>query len=217
VNIPSSIKATLIMIASGIVVGIILGFAFAGLLYEHQADVQSTATLDNLIAQWTIERSPIEYDHASLELPDAKPGYIPDTVFSLARIIDSLYHVPKGVTVAQWILESRWGMNDLRASNYFGHTYNAVRRFMDAPDFTIARERAVKSGIITWGDSVRFARYNNIRACFDTHGRYLSRSERFKSAFMQNSQENFALLLTQYATDPDYGLKLVTIMKRYQL
>jgi len=50
------------------------------------------------------------------------------------------------------------------------------------------------------------------------HGKYLSRSERYKRAFRQTSPEGFAReMARRYATDPDYGLKIIAIMRRYEL
>jgi len=181
----------------------------------------ATSTLDWLIDQWADE---IQYNFIlsnitpNTELLDAKPGYFPDTVRSLATITETDFKIPKGVTLAQWALESKWGLNALGAKNYFGHTYNAVKDYMLDPQWVELRERTISQGQITTGKIVRFAKYKNIKECFATHGLYVSQSELYRTAFDQASPENFAKELgKRYATDPEYSIKLITIMKRYHL
>lgn len=204
------------------VLGTLCGVSVMIALYLLQPKDESSLaaeTLDFLINEWTADRSLILAGMpARLELPDARPGYIPDTVRALARRLDSLYRVPYAVTLAQWALESRWGLSNLGASNYFGHTFPAVKKYMLRPRWVVAREKTIRNGIMTMGDSVRFANYSHIAECFNVHGLYLSQSTRYANAFQQRSPEAFARQLTgRYATDPDYGLKLITIMKRYNL
>ncbi len=172
---------------------------------------ESAKVLDGLISDWT---RPVDLSLASIF---ASPGKVPDTVRSLAFHLEKTYLIPKGVTIAQWILESAWGASDLRAMNYFGHTFAAVRQYMPNPTFVIARERVWHLGRIQLGDTIRFARYSSMTECFEVHGLYVSRSPRFRNAFAQGTPEAFAReLALKYATDPDYGLKLVILMRRYQ-
>lgn len=188
-----------------------------------RADTTLTALsmIDYLINSWTREQRQEELSSglkATLELPGAHAGYFPTQVKQLAKLLDTTYHIPKGVTLAQWALESRWGLSDLGASNYFGHTFRAVRDYMKKPRFVLVRERIMKSGHMMLGDTVRFARYSNIAECFSVHGMYLSRSMLYKSAFAESSPEKFAVEIARhYASDPDYALKLITIMRRYRL
>jgi flagellum-specific peptidoglycan hydrolase FlgJ len=126
--------------------------------------------------------------------------------------------MPKGVVLAQWALESRWGMSALGASNYFGHTFLAVKRFMAEPSFVSVREKVMRGGRMVLGDTVRFARYRNMAECFSVHGRYVSQSGMYASAFKTRSPEDFAReLAKRYATDPSYAIKLIVIMRRYGL
>lgn len=177
--------------------------------------------MDGLIQEWVTERrqeDPIWAMMGPLELPDARPGYFSPLVRSLAARLDSLYHIPEGVTLAQWALESRWGLSALGASNYFGHTYSAVARYMPTPCFVLVREKVMVAGVLVLGDSVRFAQYKDIAECFSVHGLYLSQSSAYRRAFSESSPMDFAReIAKRYASDPDYGLKLTTIMKRYQL
>lgn len=212
---------------AGFVVGASLLLALS-LLREaapwRQEQLDATRTLDFLIDEWSADRTPVDTVSIAqirrvLEIPDARIGFIPDTVRKLAQGLDSLYHIPTGVTIAQWILESRWGLSELGVSNYFGHTFAAVKSYMDEPSFVIRRERVMRGDSIVAGRAVSFARYRTIAECFDVHGKYLSGSARYSSAFKQTSSERFARALSKagYATDPDYALKLIAIMRRHNL
>jgi flagellum-specific peptidoglycan hydrolase FlgJ len=187
--------------------------------------VNALQTLDYLIEEWTAEREEATDEArqaqvpARIELSNAHPGFFPDTVRALARRIQFLYRIPGGVTLAQWAIESSWGRNNLSASNYFGHSLAAVRQYMAQPRFVMRREKALRNGVIVTGKLVAFASYANIAECFIVHGLYVSRSRRYEKALAQNSSERFALELSKagYAEDPDYGLKLIAIMRRYNL
>ncbi|TAK63649.1 MAG: hypothetical protein EPO24_04055 [Bacteroidetes bacterium] len=217
------IKSYIVILLIGAVIGGIIGFALCGLLYSEEEIAR--ASLDTIIDEWCKPAYIAPYDKqfsgftAGKELPDAQPHFFPDTVRSLAKWIEQNYRVPAPVTLAQYALESSWGRNNLNASNYFGHTFQAVKQYMYHPRFVWAREKAMKNGTMTAGDSVCFARYTNIKECFRTHGMYLSLSLRYSKAFERTSPEGFAQELANagYATDPLYALKLITIMKRYQL
>ncbi len=207
----------------GSVVGSLYYLAREKLLTENE---QATETLDFLIGEWTAQRELPDTVVARaqlpsrIELPDARSGFFPDTVRKLAARIESLYRVPKGVTLAQWALESGWGKSNLNASNYFGHTWLAVKPFLkDTTWFVVRREKKMEGGQIVAGPAARFALYRTIAECFDVHGQYLSRSTRYANAFGAGSSELFARELSKagYATDPDYALKLIAIMKRYRL
>lgn len=206
-----------------LLIGVLTGCLMASallILIEHDKD-RDTVVLDYIIDYWTSEQYHGFYLSgypAKVELPDAKPRYFPDTVKSLARRLESNYKIPYGITLSQYALESRWGLSNLGISNYFGHTYAAVKSYMSKPDFIVAREKVMKHGTIVLGDSIRFAKYTNIAECFETHGRYVSRSPIYQKAFEQVSPEKFATEISKrYATDPDYELKLISIMRRYNL
>ena len=64
-----------------------------------------------------------------------------------------------------------------------------------------------------------FAKYASVSECFAVHGRFLSQSTYYKRALRYNGDpRRYAQELGKYyATDPDYALKLTTIMTRYKL
>lgn len=210
--------------------GLLTGLALGGTLLvslwqieKSSPESQALGTLDFLITEWTAQREDpdtiqiAQIPHA--ELQDLRPGFFPDTVAALARTLEQVYRIPKGVTLSQWALESNWGRSDLGASNYFGHTLNAVKPYLRDTSWVLRRERTMVNGQIAAGRPVFFARYNSIAECFDTHGQYLTTSKRYATAFKQTSSERFARELSRggYAEDPDYALKLIAIIRRYKL
>jgi hypothetical protein len=203
-------------------VGLLIGSTIIFLLYSGGETPSlpnaSDQLLDEILSEWTSVPDTSQSTTAFLfHLNGARIGTVPDTVRALARRVQSLYLVPEGVVIAQWILESKWGLADLGANNYFGHTYAATKKYYAHPRFVLKQDKQYVSGTALLVH-VRFARYSSVAECFEVHGKYLSGSAYYRDAFKQNSAERFARsLASHYAADPDYALKLITIMKRYQL
>jgi flagellar protein FlgJ len=202
--------------------GLLVGALIIFVLYNQNETPllpnQSDQLLDEILSEWTTIPDTSQSTTAFFfHINGARIGTVPDTVRALARRVQSLYHVPEGVVVAQWILESKWGLADLGANNYFGHTYAATKRFYSPSHFVLKQDKQYVNGIVKLVH-VRFARYTDIAQCFDVHGKYLSTSVYYRDAFKKTSPEKFARSLAKhYAADPDYALKLITIMRRYKL
>jgi flagellum-specific peptidoglycan hydrolase FlgJ len=205
------------------IVGILLGSAIIFALYNIGTPPasESQQILDDVIQEWTSPSNTSQVIQAFFfKLKEAKIGFLPDTVISLAKRIDSIYGVPKGVTCAQYILESKWGLCDLKVNNYFGHSFLAVKQYMKVPNFVWRQDKIYLPDGTTRKINVRFARYRDITECFETHGKYLQGSKRYQVAFKAaNSPERFARQLAKagYAADPDYAIKLIVLMRRYKL
>jgi len=211
----------------GIVVGIGMYWLFTTVQTQDAAD-QNDKLIDFVIGQWTASSiddtvslangKDVAQLAASKELPMSRIGYFPDTVRVLAAMVEERYNVPAAVTLAQWALESQWGKRNLGASNYFGHTFAATKRFVANPKYVVRHELVNVMGINTSGSAVKFASYTSIEECFDAHGQYLSQTSLYRSAFLTTNAEQFArIIAVHYATDPDYSLKLITIMRRFKL
>jgi flagellar protein FlgJ len=203
--------------------GILFGAAIIFALYNYGTppapSTESQQILDDVIREWTVPSDSNQTTQAYFfNLKEARIKHIPDTIRILARIIDSLYKVPKGVVIAQWILESKWGLCDLGANNFFGHTYAATKKYLKNPQYVIRIDRYLLNG--EWiKRQMRFSRYQDLAECFLVHGMYLSASPLYQDAFNHvNSPELFARIIAKkYAADPDYAIKLITLMRRYQL
>jgi flagellum-specific peptidoglycan hydrolase FlgJ len=119
------------------------------------------------------------------------------------------------VTVAQFLLESNWGragMGD--ANNYFGIKARPGEAFVlkDTTEVIGGKRLPVKA---------KFRRYASMTECFADHARLICERRRadgrpiYQAALAHpNDPVAFAHALTGvYATDPDYGKKLVAIMR----
>lgn len=209
-------------------VGIIVGAIVSQLYFSAKANDEerhANELIDFVISQWTqtSENEVIESNSTLAQISSSKisilrTGQIPDTIRTLAYMIEAQYKVPRAVTLAQYILESRWGKNDLGANNVFGHTYNATKKYMAVPRFVLRKDKISVNGIFVSGPERKFARYTTVAECFATHGKYLSQSPLYSAAFYTSTPESFVRVLAlHYAQDPDYGIKLITIIRRYKL
>jgi uncharacterized FlgJ-related protein len=181
------------------------------------ADTTADRVLTEIISSWIPDRMVTNEAGVIAEPFTARFGSFPDTVISLAKMVQEKYSVPAPVTLAQWALESGFGRNRLGDNNFFGHTFAAVKGFMAQPAYVIAYDHVFKDG--TWKRvAVRFAKYKSIAECFMVHGEYLSTCDFYERAFRTKTLKGFVRELAKhYAQDPDYAVKLVAIIDRYNL
>ena len=124
------------------------------------------------------------------------------------------YGIPAAVTIAQAIDESGWGQSELATAdhNLFGikGTGPAGRDLQPTQEY--------ENG--SWVTrTAPFRVYHNIAESIADHGRLLATSQAYQHA-MANRQvpDAFAAALTGvYATDPNYGSNLITLMRLYNL
>ena len=126
--------------------------------------------------------------------------------------------VPASVTVAQGILESDWGKSLLatKGQNYFG--IKALTKPGPAGTISMNTWEVLGGRNVTVKDA--FRAYNNIYESVEDHGRFLRENARYAAAFdhTNNPDESArAIHRAGYATDPAYTIKLVNIMKKYDL
>ncbi len=124
------------------------------------------------------------------------------------------YGVPAAVTIAQAIDESGWGQSELavRDHNLFG-----IKGTGPAGSDPLPTQEYENGRVVT--RTAAFRRYNNVAESIDDHGKLLATSGYYTRAMADRQDPNsFASALTGvYATDPDYGAKLVGLMRRYDL
>lgn len=117
------------------------------------------------------------------------------------------------VTVAQFLLESNWGRSGMGdANNYFGIKARAGEPFVmkDTTEFVNGKPVRMQQP---------FRRYASMAECFADHARLICNRTRNGQKLYAKALANptdpvaFAHALTGiYATDPQYGSKLVAIM-----
>jgi flagellum-specific peptidoglycan hydrolase FlgJ len=124
------------------------------------------------------------------------------------------YGIPAAVTIAQAIDESGWGLSNLAANdnNLFG-----IKGTGPAGSDPQSTQEYQNGQLVTRAAAFRV--YHTIAESIDDHGRLLATSEYYTQAMADRQNPNaFAAALTGvYATDPDYGAKLISLMRRYNL
>jgi flagellum-specific peptidoglycan hydrolase FlgJ len=124
------------------------------------------------------------------------------------------YGVPAAVTIAQAIDESGWGQSSLATKdhNLFGIKGTGPAGGDSLPTQEYVNGRSVAS-------AASFRVYHDIAEGIDDHGKLLATSGYYTQAMADRHDPNaFAAALTGvYATDPDYGAKLIGLMRRHNL
>jgi flagellum-specific peptidoglycan hydrolase FlgJ len=149
--------------------------------------------------------------HASAN--GAQQAFI-DQIAAGAMVTQQRYGVPAAVTIAQAIDESGWGQSGLatRDHNLFGMkgTGPAGSDLQPTQEFENGQMVSV---------SASFRVYRDIAESIEDHGKLLATSGYYTHAMAQRHDPNsFAAALTGiYATDPQYGAKLVSLMQQYDL
>jgi flagellum-specific peptidoglycan hydrolase FlgJ len=124
------------------------------------------------------------------------------------------YGVPAAVTIAQAIDESGWGQSVLAVKD---HNLFGIKGIGPAgSDYQPTQEYVNGQPVST---TAGFRVYRNVAESIDDHGRLLATSGYYSKAMSYRSNPNaFAASLTGvYATDPDYGAKIISLMSQYDL
>jgi hypothetical protein len=194
------------------------------------ADVETTLAIENYQAAMmginpptgrVDPGSPTYYSLAARPLMNAPPppvvtghfGEMPQAVIEAAVLSRKRWAVPVAITLAQWVVESAWGAAIPPGSNNpFG-----IKAASDQPAVETSTHEVINGEIVTI--TARFRVFDSLGAAFDAHGRLLATNPVYRMA-MQHVQEAeaFADALTgTYATDPNYGMTLKWVMRKYSL
>lgn len=133
-------------------------------------------------------------------------------VIAPAQAAHLKFGIPASVTLAQWALESNYGRAmPPDSNNPFG-----IKAY-DGQPFIECMTHEVIHGI-TKRVRANFAKFPDLAAAFVAHGRIFYNGH-YKMALNElPNADKFAEALTGvYATDPHYGLKLIGLMKKYNL
>jgi flagellum-specific peptidoglycan hydrolase FlgJ len=158
-------------------------------------------------------RSRVETSGASAPDSSAQQAFIAK-VAPGALAAQRQYGIPASVTIAQAIDESGWGQSLLATqdNNLFGikgtgpagSVVRSTQEFQNGQDVTI---------------NAPFRVYDSVAQSISDHSLLLATGSSYKQAMSdRRSPDAFANDLTGvYATDPDYGSSLITIMRQYNL
>ncbi|MGH3068097.1 MAG: glucosaminidase domain-containing protein, partial [Streptosporangiaceae bacterium] len=124
------------------------------------------------------------------------------------------YGVPAAVTIAQAIDESGWGLSQLAAQD---HNLFGIKGTGPAGSVPMPTQEYVNGQPVSTSASFRV--YHDAAESIDDHGRLLARSGYYQQAMAERQHpDRFAAALTGvYATDPNYGANLISLMRRYDL
>lgn len=135
-----------------------------------------------------------------------------------AQAAQKAYGVPASVSLAQFALESGYGVHDLGANNFFGIKYGknvicdgfvekSTKEFINGKYVTI---------------TAKFAKFNSVEGAFLEHARFIAEHPQLSRAMaFKADSDKFVCALQEgnikYATDPQYVEKLISIMKSQHL
>jgi hypothetical protein len=124
------------------------------------------------------------------------------------------YGVPAAVTIAQAIDESGWGQSTLASKD---HNLFGIKGTGPAGSDPQPTHEYDNGKLVTRLASFRV--YHNVAESIDDHGKLLATSGYYRQSMSYRHDPNaFAAALTGvYATDPEYGAKLIGLMRRYDL
>ncbi|MBR1416140.1 MAG: glucosaminidase domain-containing protein [Prevotella sp.] len=120
------------------------------------------------------------------------------------------YGIPASITLAQGLLESGAGTSMLaqKANNHFGIKTGGT---WSGPYVTKDDDRKGE----------RFRKYESVDESFEDHSRFLSERQRYASLFNLEPTDYVGwahgLKAAGYATNPEYGNKLVSLIEIYKL
>ena len=133
-------------------------------------------------------------------------------VVSGAQAGQQKYGVLASMTIAQAILESGWGQHTI-ANNLFGIKVNG----------TIGKTVTVSTKEFVNGDYVNtvaaFRTYDSTADSVTDHSMFLAQNPRYKNLLGCKDYTKSCELLQQdgYATEPDYAVQLIGLIKEYKL
>lgn len=136
---------------------------------------------------------------------------LPKEIVFAAQEAQRTWLVPAAVTLAQWALESAWGTREPAGSNNpFGIKATEGQAFVETATHEVVDGKEIAT-------TAKFAKYATLQEAFDAHGKLLATHPAYKKAMVARfNADDFANALTGvYATDPNYGAKLISLMKAH--
>jgi flagellum-specific peptidoglycan hydrolase FlgJ len=158
-------------------------------------------------------RKPVRATAPATHAPSSQQAFI-NAVAPGAMAAQQRWGVPASVTISQAIEESAWGHSSLAASynNLFG-----IKGSGPAGSVMLPTQEFQNGQWVTVDAPFRV--YHSIAESIDDHAQLLATSGYYTHAMAdRHSPDAFANDLTGvYATDPNYGANLISIMRLYNL
>jgi flagellum-specific peptidoglycan hydrolase FlgJ len=142
-----------------------------------------------------------------------KPQDFIDAIAPAAKQSALVTKIPASFVVSEAALESGWGAH-APGFNLFGIKANSA---WHGP-VTIQRTREFLNGAWTFVDA-KFRAYPDWLGSIEDHAQFLLTNPRYKPCFQCTDGEGFATALARagYATDPQYGQKIIALIRQYKL
>ena len=135
----------------------------------------------------------------------------PLNIITAAQKAKAKYGGFVSVALAQYALESNWGKSMSGKNNPFG-----IKAIVSQPATVKTTHEVINGKTITI--QARFADYESMDDAFEHHAKLLATGSAYGAARAAKTADGFANALTgHYATDPNYGSKLISIMKAHNL
>ncbi|HLJ50455.1 MAG TPA: glucosaminidase domain-containing protein [Bryobacteraceae bacterium] len=148
-----------------------------------------------------------------LPRPKPTPGIFPPAVINAAINSQTHWAVPASVTLAQWALESSWGASMPPGSNNpFGIKAAGNEPFVESRTHEVIHGRTITI-------TAKFRKFDSLDQAFFEHGSLLANSPHYHQVMaLKDNPTAFADALTGvYATAPNYGTELKSLMQQYNL
>ncbi len=136
---------------------------------------------------------------------------IPTNIVAAARAAQAKWHIPASVSAAQWALESGWGAH-APGNNPFG-----IKAMPGYAVQTFATHEVVHGHLVPCEQ--RFAAFADIAQAFDVHARLIATAPVYAMAMkaLPDLPRFVDLMAAYYATDPQYGAKIMSIINEHNL
>lgn len=140
-------------------------------------------------------------------------------IFEEAQASQAGTHVPAALTTAQAILESSYGRKVPTDMHHGTYSYNLFGIKETRPSLAVmCLTHEVVNGV-SEPRTCQFAAYTSFKESLDAHASFLIENHRYRGLFGSQDPKVWAEELHRlgYATDPDYGPKLIALMEEWKL
>ena len=132
---------------------------------------------------------------------------VPSEVVSAAQAAQKKWKIPTSVQIAQWALESGWGEHQ-PGFNCFG-----IKALPGHDTQTFATHEVVHGHLIACTQT--FARFTDLAEAFECHAALIATAPVYAAAMrtLPSLQQFVSGMAPHYATDPQYGAKIMAVIK----
>lgn len=189
---------------------------------------RNLSDLEHLALERDVERKTAEaeiyapaFSASSERQPAAKawqtPAEFVDAILPHAQRAGRKLNVDPMAIVAQAVLETGWGNHVMRDADG-QHSFNlfGIKASASWDGDTVRKKTLEYRNGIAAQETAAFRSYASLESAFDDYVRFLQENPRYQNALNANSeakQWGFSLQKAGYATDPNYGNKIASLLE----